>query len=74
MQVNMHAAKSQLSMLGELAWKGEKIVIAKAGEPYLDLVPHQKSERKFGLLKGKIQMAPDFDETPTELIEAFEGR
>lgn len=74
MQVNMHAAKSQLSMLGELAWKGEKVVIAKAGEPYLDLVPHQKSQCKLGLLKGKIQVAPDFDETPMELIEAFEGK
>lgn len=74
MQVNMHVAKSQLSMLGELAWKGEKVVIARAGEPYLDLVPHQKSECKLGLLKGKIQVAPDFNETPLDLIEAFEGR
>jgi len=29
MKVNMHEAKSQLSKLGELAWKGEQIVIAK---------------------------------------------
>jgi PIN domain nuclease of toxin-antitoxin system len=30
MKVNMHEAKSQLSRLGELAWKGERIIIAKA--------------------------------------------
>lgn len=75
MQVNMHEAKSQLSRLGELAWKGEAIVIAKAGKPYLDLVPHRaRTPRKLGLLKGRIWIAPDFDETPMEVIEAFEGR
>ena len=75
MQVNMHEAKSQLSRLGELAWKGEEIVIAKAGKPYLDLVPHRpRTRRKLGLLKGRIWIAPDFDETPPEVIEAFEGR
>ena len=35
MQVNMHAAKSQLSRLGKPAWEDEEIVIAKASEPYL---------------------------------------
>ena len=74
MQVNMHEAKSQLSRLGELAWKGEEIVIAKAGRPYLDLVPHRpRTPRRLGLLKGRIWVAPDFDETPVEVIEAFEG-
>ena len=74
MQVNMHAAKTQLSRLGDLAWQGEKVVIAKAGKPYLDLVPHRAPERKLGALKGKIRVAPDFDETPQEVIDAFEGR
>ena len=75
MQVNMHEAKSQLSKLAEKAWKGEKIVIAKAGKPYLDLVPHKEnqSERVPGNLKGKIVIADGFDETPVELISAFEG-
>lgn len=73
MQVNMHAAKTQLSRLGEMAWQGERVVIAKAGKPYLDLVPHRESERKLGVLKGQIWIAPDFDETPEEVVEAFEG-
>ena len=30
-------------------------------------------ERKLGLLAGKVWIAPDFDETPSEIIEAFEG-
>ena len=74
-QVNMHEAKSRLSELGELAQKGERIVIAKAGKPYLDLLPHResKSPRRPGRLAGQIRIAPDFDDTAPELIAAFEG-
>ena len=74
MKVNMHEAKSQLSKLGELAWKGERIVIAKAGKPYLDLIPHRQSDkpRKPGLLKGQIWLDDDFDSTPDEIIDLFE--
>jgi len=72
-KVNMHEAKSQLSKLGKLAWEGEEIVIAKAGEPYLRLEPYRKPKikRKLGALKGQIWIAPDFDETPQEFIDAF---
>ena len=75
MQFNMHEAKSQLSKLGELAWQGEEVVIAKAGKPYLILSPYRgrKQERKLGLLGDQIWIAPDFDETPHDLIDAFEG-
>ncbi len=40
-QVNMHEAKTRLSQLGENAWSGVKVVIAKSGKPYLDLLPHK---------------------------------
>ncbi|WP_156820442.1 type II toxin-antitoxin system Phd/YefM family antitoxin [Thioalkalivibrio thiocyanodenitrificans] len=75
-QVNMHEAKSQLSQLGELAWKGEKVVIAKAGKPYLDLLPHRegRAKRTPGRLKGQIWVADDFDQTPHEVIAEFEGQ
>lgn len=75
MQVNMHEAKTQLSRLGEKAWEGEEVVIAKAGKPYLRLVPYrpQSKPRRLGDLKGQIWIAPDFDETPEEVIKAFEG-
>ena len=29
----------------------------------------KKPKRRFGILKGKIQMAPDFDETPSGFEE-----
>ena len=74
-QVNMHEAKSRLSELGELAQKGEKIVIAKAGKPYLDLLAHRESrgKRRPGRLAGQIRMAPDFDESSSDLLTDFEG-
>ena len=73
MKVNMHEAKSQLSRLGRLAWEGEEIVIARAGEPYLRLEPYrgQRTQRELGLWKGRIRVAPDFDETPREVIDSF---
>lgn len=75
MQVNMHEAKSMLSALAEKAWQGETVVIAKAGKPYLDLLPHRgdRTPRKPGRFKGQIRIADDFDQTPEEIINAFEG-
>ena len=74
MQVNMHEAKSQLSKLGEKAREGETIVIAKAGKPYLDLIPHQSNvtPRQPGRFMGQIVISKDFDETPSDIIDAFE--
>ena len=75
-QVNMHEAKTRLSKLGELVWKGERVVIAKAGKPYLDLLPHRerRAKRKPGRLKGQIWVAEDFDATSPEVISEFEGQ
>lgn len=75
MKVNMHEAKSQLSRLGRLAWEGEEIVIARAGEPYLRLEPYRRAQgkRTLGVFAGQIEMTPDFDETLQEVIDAFHG-
>lgn len=75
-QVNMHEAKSKLSELGELVWKGEQVIIAKAGKPYLDLLPHKETRKNRvpGRLKGQIKIGSDFDTTSTEVIADFEGR
>lgn len=73
-QINMHEAKSRLSELAERVWAGDRVVIAKAGKPYLDLLPHQgiKPRREPGCLKGKIVIPDDFDQTSPEIIAAFE--
>jgi antitoxin (DNA-binding transcriptional repressor) of toxin-antitoxin stability system len=74
-QVNMHEAKSKLSQLAEKAWSGDKVVIAKSGQPYLDLLPHKETtkERKPGRYKDQIMIPDDFENTPEDIIDAFEG-
>jgi antitoxin (DNA-binding transcriptional repressor) of toxin-antitoxin stability system len=61
--------------LAEKAWAGETVVIAKAGKPYLDLLPHKvkREPRKPGRFKGQIQVPHDFNLSSEESIAAFEG-
>ena len=49
-------------------------MIARAGEPYLRLVPYRerKAKRKLGGLEGQIWIAPDFDEPDEELMDLIE--
>ncbi len=74
-QVNMHEAKSQLSTLVNEALAGEEVIIAKAGVPVVKLIPFLQDtrSRKPGRYKGQITIAPDFDQTASELLDAFEG-
>lgn len=73
--VNMHEAKTKLSSLVEEALAGEDVIIARAGTPLVKLVPVHRDTRprKPGRFKGKIRMASDFDQTPEEVMAAFEG-
>ncbi|WP_224789705.1 type II toxin-antitoxin system prevent-host-death family antitoxin, partial [Pseudomonas fluorescens] len=70
----MREAKSQLTQLAERVLNGDKVVITKAGKPYVDLLPHVDSVRlrKPGRLKGKIRMPADFDKTSEDIVEGFE--
>lgn len=72
--VNMHEAKSQLSALVEEALAGEVVVIARAGKPVARIVPYAEGARprRPGRWKDRVWVAPDFDETPAEIIAAFE--
>lgn len=75
MQVNVHEAKTIFSKLLERVKKGEEIIIAKAGVPVARLVPvtGRPVRRVPGSAKGKITVAPDFeDPLPDEIIEVFE--
>jgi prevent-host-death family protein len=74
-QVNVHAAKTHLSRLLEEVEAGEEIVLARAGRPVARLVPFrpQREPRVPGTWRGRVHMAADFDTTPNELIEGFEG-
>jgi prevent-host-death family protein len=74
--VNIHEAKSQLSRLIEAVVNGEDVVIAKAGTPIVRLVSVEKKPKlRFGLMKGKIRIADDFNAPlPDDLLATFEGR
>lgn len=75
--VSISKAKAQLSRLIEAVAQGEKIVIAMAGRPAAMLLRVQdcKLTRKPGAMKGKIQIAVDFDAClPDDLQAGFEGR
>lgn len=72
--VNVHQAKTHLSRLLDRAAQGEEIIIARSGKPVAKLVPYRprRAPRKLGRWKGQGWIAPDFDETPEELIRLFE--
>ena len=70
---NIHDAKSQLSKLVKRAERGEEVIIARAGKPVARLIPYHPStvSRAGGQWKGKVRIAPDFDELPPDLADAF---
>jgi len=73
--VNINQAKAHLSDLVERAVAGEEIVIGKAGKPLVRLTAYRakKDARVPGIWKGRVFIAPDFDELPPELGSAFRG-
>jgi len=73
--MNIHEAKTHLSQLIRRAIEGEEIVIGKAGDPQVTLVPYRPNvgTRKGGQWRGKVWMAEDFDDLPPDVASAFRG-
>jgi prevent-host-death family protein len=72
-QVNVHQAKNQLSRLLREVEDGERVVIARNGTPVAKLVPHveERKPREPGWAKGRVWMAPDFDEFDEQIARDF---
>lgn len=72
-RVNVHEAKSQLSKLLEEVERGERVVIARAGEPVAMMIPYKAAvrRRRLGLFEGQAKMNADFDELPSDIAAAF---
>ena len=74
---NIQDAKIHLSKLLQQVASGAEVIIAKAGKPIarLSRMEEKKPEICFGVLKGKVTVAEDFDAPlPDELLTEFEGR
>ena len=68
-------AQTRFPALVEAAALGHVTVICDAGRPVAMLSPYgfRPRTRTPGGLPGDFWMADDFDETPVELIDAFEN-
>ncbi len=77
MNVNVYAAKTNLSQLLDRAAGGEEVIITRNGRPVARLValtPARKL-RTLGTLKGRIRIRKDFDAPlPGDVLDAFEGK
>lgn len=74
--VNIHEARTNLSRLLEYVSTGGEVTIAKAGKPVARLVPIGPAARPrtFGVLRGQITIADDFDAPlPDDVLRSFEG-
>jgi prevent-host-death family protein len=75
--INIYEAKTQLSKLVEQAAAGQDVIIARGGKPVARLTRLEAPRReiRYGLLKGKVEVATDFDAPLTpEILAQFEGR
>ena len=75
--VNIYDAKTRLSQLVDKAAAGEDVVVSRNGKPLVRITRLEGSKRriKFGVLKGRIKVASDFDAPMSkEMLERFEGR
>lgn len=80
--VNVHEAKTHFSKLMERVHAGEEIIVAKAGKPYMRMVPLEpevaatKPKRTPGGLKitGEIPDSVWFDPMSDEELDIWEGK
>jgi prevent-host-death family protein len=75
--VNIYDAKTRLSQLIDKAASGEDVVVCRNGKPLVRITQLIEPKRRirFGVLKGQVSIAADFDAPLSdEVLAAFEGR
>jgi prevent-host-death family protein len=75
--VNIYDAKTRLSQLVDKAAAGEDVVVSRNGKPLVRITALTQGKRRitFGVLKGKVKIAPDFDgPLPGDVLAEFSGR
>jgi prevent-host-death family protein len=74
MEVGIHEAKTKLSKLIPAVLSGEEVIITKAGQPLVKLVPveTQGGTRPLGVYEGKVKFHGDLLEPiPNEVLDTF---
>lgn len=74
--VNIYDAKTRLSQLVDQAAAGEDVVVARNGKPLVRITRlDPKRPIRFGVLKGEVRIAADFDAPlPDDVLAQFEER
>jgi prevent-host-death family protein len=73
--VNIYEAKTRLSQLVDKAAAGEDVVVSRNGKPLVRITRLEEPKRKikYGVMKGKVKVAADFDASlPEEILSTFE--
>ena len=74
--VNIYEAKTKLSQLVDRAAAGEDVVASRNGKPLARITRLENPKRRitFGVLKGRVTIAADFDAPlPGEVLAGFEA-
>ena len=72
--VNIDEAKTRLSQLVDKAAAGEDVLVARNGKPLVRMTRIDATKRpiRFGLLRGKVRIAVDFDAPlPNDVLARF---
>ena len=73
MNISIAQAKAKFSQIIRKAESGEPVTITRHDKPVVTLhaVKHRPNMPKIGAIKGKIEIANDFDELPPEFMLGF---
>ena len=75
MNISIAQAKAKFSQVIREAELGESVTITRYGKPIviLQAVKNSSNVPKIGSMKGKIEIADDFDELPPEFTLAIQS-
>lgn len=67
--LNLTEAKARFSEVVDRASQGEEIIVTRMGRPVAKISRYEPatSNRRLGLFEGRIHLADDFDEWPTDV-------
>jgi prevent-host-death family protein len=75
-KVSVRDFRSSLSEHLRRAQRGQSVLVTSNGEPVARLVPVERpvaTPRPFGFMTGSIRLAPDFRDTPPEIVSSMQA-